>query len=133
MKLGKFDSLQAFAAEIDRRAAAKRDLVADTRKCALVPVNGSGVELQVGDDQRFSINDVGHDQLAETVDIPRQYYHRMRQELPELLARNVNDWFQQNPQKRLFRTLTASCGRCAPIASGLTWNTKTWPAPCCPS
>lgn len=104
MKTGQYSSLAAFAAEIDRRASAKQDLVASTAKTELVPVNGT-VRLQVGSDRQFDINPIGHQQLAETVEIPRQYYDRMLQSQPDLLAANVNRWFKANVQKRLWRTL----------------------------
>ena len=104
MKNG-MDSLQAFAAEIERRSKAKEDLVASTAKCELVPLQGGGVGMVVGDDKKYGINKVGHDQIAETVDIPTKYYHRMLRDQPGMLANDVNTWFKANPQKRLIRTL----------------------------
>lgn len=111
MKTGSFNSLQAFAAEIERRAGAKQDLIANTGKCALVVAedrlhkSGTKPQLVIGDKQGYDINAIGHVQLAETVDIPKKYYDRMLAEDPALLAENVNTWFKLHSQKRLFRTL----------------------------
>ncbi len=46
-----------------------------------------------------------HDQLAERVGIPKDYYQRMLTEAPGLLATNVNHWFRSQPTKRLLRML----------------------------
>jgi hypothetical protein len=39
------------------------------------------------------------------VKIPAAYYKRMREEAPDLLATNVNRWFEKYPAKRMVRTL----------------------------
>ena len=43
-------------------------------------------------------------QIGNRVGIPRAYMQRMRTEAPELLARNVNHWFQAAPELRMLRT-----------------------------
>jgi hypothetical protein len=103
MKKG-MNSLQEFAAEIERRAKAKKDFVTNTRSVALVPVDKNEVDLTVGD-MRFGVNQIGHAQLAETAGIPKQYYDTMLREQPQLLVDNVNTWFKANQEDRLFRTL----------------------------
>ena len=106
MKTG-MNSLQKFAAEIERRARAKEDLVASTKSCELITVGG-GVTMKIGDGdtaRQYGINKTGHAQVAETAGIPTQYYNRMLADQPEMLARDVNTWFRANPQTRLVRTL----------------------------
>lgn len=53
-----------------------------------------------------AVGDLAHDQLADRTGIPRDYYRRMLEGQPELLAQNINTWFQKEPDKRLFRLLT---------------------------
>jgi hypothetical protein len=55
----------------------------------------------------FGVNDIGHNQMAEYLGIPRDYYGRLRTEAPAMLAQNVNGWLNRKPQadKRLVRTL----------------------------
>jgi hypothetical protein len=49
-------------------------------------------------------NDLFHEQIASRLQVPIQYYRRMRATQPELLARNVNTWLHAEPEKRLVRT-----------------------------
>jgi hypothetical protein len=44
----------------------------------------------------LSINESCHNQIAEKLEIPLKYYHRMEEETPELLARNVNTWLERS-------------------------------------
>ncbi len=97
-------SLVELAAEIERRANAKKDLVVSTKNVAMRPTTDS-VELIVGDRECFNVNKVAHGQIAEHNEIPRRYYDKMLQEAPGLLANNVNEWFRKYPTPRLVRTL----------------------------
>ena len=115
MKQGK--SLTELAQEIERQTAMKRDFIADTRTLKMVPVLTHGYEHP--DDvcldmttpesesgiRRFKPTALAHKQIAESVKIPVRYYERMKDEAPELLARNVNHWFQEAPEPRMIRTL----------------------------
>jgi hypothetical protein len=102
MKTGK--SLIQLAQEIERRANAKSDLVADTRHMELVPV-GNGAAIRVGDEHTFGVNGVAHDQIGTHLEIPAKYYDKMLAEAPALLANNVNEWFRKYPAPRMVRTL----------------------------
>ncbi len=108
MKAGK--DLVALATEIQRQAAVKRDFIASTdaiRAVATVsPEAGSPhkVELTFGD-QSLGINQLAHEQIGEYVGIPSRYYAKMLTEAPELLANNVNTWFEKYPEPRMIRTL----------------------------
>ncbi len=95
------------AKEIERIEGGKRDYVAPTQKLEMVPSNGDGVVLEVenGHRERYRINQIAHEQIGDRLGIPRRYYEKMRADAPDLLARNVNTWFQRQPEKRLVRTL----------------------------
>jgi len=109
MKAGK--TLQQLAIEIDRQNEVKRDYIANTSQMEMhvafededekkgVPL----LSLQGMPD--FSINGVAHDQIGTKLGIPSKYYGRMLVEEPNLLATNVNTWFQKNPTNRMIRTL----------------------------
>lgn len=43
--------------------------------------------------QEFNATNLLHRQIGSTLKIPAKYYDLMREEKPELLARNVNSWF----------------------------------------
>lgn len=102
MKTGK--SLSDLAAEIERQMKSKKDYVATTALSKIV-VDPTGPRLALGDVGTFKVGDIAHDQIAEHVKIPKQYYDRMRREEPELLATNVNRWFEKSPTPRMIRTL----------------------------
>jgi len=98
MKTGK--TITELAQEIERQAAAKRDLVADTRALTITP----GLKMHV-QAHEFSISPLAHRQIGEHVGIPKAYYDRMMETQPELLAQNVNTWFTANGKRRLVRLL----------------------------
>jgi hypothetical protein len=106
MKTGR--TLTDLAAEIERRANSKSDLVANTKNIGLQygPAReGNPLTLWVGDDHQFGVNDIAHGQIASHTEIPKQYYDRMQQHAPGLLANNVNEWFRKYPAPRMVRTL----------------------------
>jgi hypothetical protein len=100
-------SLQELAAEIERRADVKRDFIAPVPKFD-VAVRDDKPVLQVlnGEVKQFEINDIAHGQLAEYLGIPAQYYKRMVEEDPALLAENANRWLRdKSADRRMIRTL----------------------------
>lgn len=115
MKTGR--TLQDLAAELARQHDTRRDYVAPTQKLALEAVDARPQEdgeaprdvprtvALAGINGSMPINGYAHSQIAGDVGIPKPYYDRMLRESPELLARNVNHWFQAAPQSRLVRTL----------------------------
>ena len=107
MKTGK--TLTELAAEIDRRANAKKDFVAKTSDLEMLAADSEhaaevGVRLQMANWQ-FGINAIAHEQIGTHVEIPRDYYNRMLEKAPSLLATNVNEWFRRFPAVRMVRTL----------------------------
>jgi hypothetical protein len=109
MKSGK--TLQELAIELERQNEVKRDYIANTSQMRmLVPEYEEGEltpdpVLSLPDIPNFTINGVAHDQIAMKVGIPNRYYNRMLDNNKELLATNVNAWFQKEPEKRMVRTL----------------------------
>ena len=53
----------------------------------------------------LDIQSTAHQQIGDYLEIPRKYYRRMLGEDAELLAYNVNRWFQQKPEQRMIRTM----------------------------
>lgn len=114
MKIGR--SINELAAEIVRRAKAKRDFVAPASKMS-VGVGDKGVELKVEGQglgkpgqklAGFPLNKVAHEQVADYCGIPMPYYRRMLDEAPELVAANANRWLKGKADakdRRMVRTI----------------------------
>lgn len=108
MKNGK--TLVEMAAELERRAAAKQDMVADTSKIEMkvdhIARDGTAApKLVVEGAGEYKVNDIAHDQIANRLQIPVKYYNRMRSDHPDLLVHNVNTLFRKEPEPRLIRTM----------------------------
>lgn len=96
-------NLTQLATEIERRAAAKRDLLAPVQRLTM----NENSTLAVGA-EKFPLNSLAHQQLADYIGIPKQYYDRMLAKNPTLLADNVNRWLPTDAfknDKRMVRTL----------------------------
>jgi hypothetical protein len=101
MKAGR--TLTELAQEIERQEKSKRDFVTDTRN---VEMNATDKKLDlVFGDVMVGVTDMAHSQIGSHTKIPAAYYDRMRQEAPDLLATNVNRWFQKYPAPRMIRVL----------------------------
>lgn len=105
MKQGK--SLTELLAELERQALSKADYMADTRSLTFQTEGAvSRLTIPVGDSPAvFAVNETTHGQIAQRLGIPTKYYDKMRSEAPDLLDRNVSQWFAQKPERRLIRTL----------------------------
>lgn len=102
-------SLQEMAVEIERQSKLKEDYLVDTRNLKLEPCD-SHVYLHMYDNgqeplEPLEVNQIAHRQLGTHLKIPAAYYDRMLNTHPELLAQNVNAWFQREPSKRMLRTI----------------------------
>ena len=98
MKQGR--TLQDLAAEIERRKETKQDYTvrANALRMTAMDVDLDPKHAQVGfwlGDQRYGVNNIAHAQIADYLKIPKAYYDRCLAEAPELLARNVNQWFEE--------------------------------------
>lgn len=102
-------TLQEMAEEITRQNAQKADYLVDTRKLQMEPA-GNQVYLHLEDNEiePLEINQIAHRQLGAHLKIPADYYDRMLSQYPDLLAQNVNAWFQREPATRMVRTLSGT-------------------------
>lgn len=108
MKSGR--TLTDLAAEIERRASAKRDVVASTSAMGMRTFErhegaSRDLSLKVGKDIEVPVGDIAHGQIASHTEIPQKYYDKMRREAPDLLCTNVGRWFQEHPAPRMVRML----------------------------
>ena len=112
MKIGR--TLVELAQEVQRQQEAKRDYVASARNMSMVGAYNADnsqllePQLQLGDTLQLGIKPIAHQQIAQYTHIPTAYYDKMRTEAPQLLADNVNTWFQRDTNKRMVRTLDGS-------------------------
>lgn len=103
MKTGK--TLQELAAEIERQAETAKDYIVSTEVLRMTPEKKLALEGTVVFDP-LEVNDLTHGQIATHLGIPKNYYDKMLETQPELLARNVNTWFlARKPEQRMLRTL----------------------------
>lgn len=93
-------SLVEMAQEIQRQNDLKADYMLDTRSLRLEPFGG-GLYLNAYDQsgdyavEPLEVNAIAHRQIGTHLKIPAAYYDKMLEEYPELLAQNVNAWFQR--------------------------------------
>ena len=107
MKFGK--NIQDLLKEVERQSDSRKDYSAPTPTLTMEPVTHHGAKTNVvvamKGNGTLPATSLAHRQIGEHVGVPAKYYDRMRQEAPELLATNVNHWFQEQPSQRLVRTL----------------------------
>ena len=103
-------SLVDMAKEIQRQADLKADYMLDTRSLRLEPFD-SKLYLNAYDQsgvpalEPLEVNSIAHRQIGTHLKIPAAYYDKMMEEYPQLLAQNVNAWFQREPSVRMIRTI----------------------------
>jgi hypothetical protein len=105
MKQGQ--TLQQLAAQIKHEREAKHDFRAITSKLQYQPNDRFGeISWKVGHDV-YVAEPTRHclGQIASRSNIPSKYVDRMTGEHSQLLADNVNWWWQHAPEKRMLRTL----------------------------
>lgn len=106
-------TLTEMAAELQRQNDVKVDYLAPTNKIHFVTdpaLDGSELDLLGTDAGGLKVNDIAHQQIGGRLGIPRNYYNRLRTELPVLLDENVNRLLHHNPKggeypKWMVRTL----------------------------
>lgn len=100
-------SLNEMALELERRQNAQRDYLVDTRQMVFDATPDKTMLSLVGDSVTtiFNVNEIANNQIGQAFDIPSKYFDRMRRDNPELLAQNVNSWFQKEPKRRMVRSL----------------------------
>ena len=107
MKFGR--TLTELAMELERQRTAKHDYLLDTRNIHVDCDNAiSQMTLRnenTGESVVLNINEITHNQMGTYLGIPAKYYDKMRGENPELLAENINSWFNKQPKTRMVRSL----------------------------
>ena len=103
-------SLQQMLTDVKRQSESKEDyLIAPNR--LRMESYGKEMFLHLSDDsgteliEPMTITGIAHRQIGTHLKIPAAYYDRMLSDYPELLAENVNSWFQREPTQRMVRTL----------------------------
>ena len=107
MKKGR--AIQDMLQELLRQSAAKEDYLVNT-SCLLMETADGRPTLRLAGREEvqlspLDIQPTAHQQIGTYLDIPARYYNRMLTEDPELLAYNVNHWFQRSPEQRMLRTI----------------------------
>ena len=107
MKFGR--TLTELAIELDRQMKVKKDYLVDTRNM-IMDADTNNAQLSIRNDTTgetlvLRVNEIAHNQIGTNLGIPAKYYDKMRSENPELLAMNVNSWFNKSPKTRMIRTL----------------------------
>jgi hypothetical protein len=98
-------SLTALAKKIEAQKDLKHDLIVPTSQAKVETSTDKVSSLIVPGQGAFPILPLAHRQIAAHTGIPAQYYDRMQAEQPELLASNINTWFNAKPANRMVRTL----------------------------
>lgn len=118
MKIG--TEIGTLAANILRDANAKRDFVSNTRNLVFTSATrsngGSGIGslvFKAGESEyQTDVTPLALRQIGERVGIPAKYVEKLSASgNRELLAVNVNHWFQTAPEKRMIRGLIHDDGR----------------------
>lgn len=96
-------SLEALAAKLTEQHRAKEDFVAPARTLSMFDNASLGGHRAVEQE----LTQLGHQQLGEYTGIPKVYYDKLLSSSPAVLAKNVNHWLGQKPEKerRMVRTL----------------------------
>lgn len=105
--------IRELAAKVHEVQHAKTDYLATPSAQLRAGVGEDGavsMSLLKGPDDpvQLSITEHAHNQIASKLDIPRRYYHRVREQAPALLAQNVNHWLAQDGDRRMVRTVAGT-------------------------
>ncbi len=103
-------TIEEMAEEIMRQSQAKEDYIVHTSHLEAEPYDSGVVLRLLGNDgadivEPLDINTIAHRQIGAHLKIPADYYDRMKDGYPELLAHNINSWFRREPSLRMVRSL----------------------------
>lgn len=106
------ESLDGLLARIVAEDARKHDVIADTRRMSVVPMEDeTHIVLDTEDGvSEFALTDHALGQVSTDLGIPKKYFDRMRDDAPELFVENVQHWLYNEPKSRLIRGLTNEFG-----------------------
>ena len=108
-------TLQEVLTEIKRQEQAKRDFIAPAQSFRMDDDGRTFcvTHRNTGETENFGTTDLFHRQIGSTLNIPAKYYDMMRFQKPELLASNVNAWFDDRDQSYMVRSMDYGNGRIA--------------------
>ena len=98
-------SLQDMAKELERRNAAKRDFIADTRSLNIAEVGHVQLALPNAPTLDLTEGEVFREQALAHYKVPREYADRIRVQHPALYANTLNTFFREAPTRRMVRVL----------------------------
>lgn len=96
-----YQSLVELAERVDALSKAKRDWKVPTTKLRMT----QDAELRVDGGDAMRVDTHAHRQIGTRLGIPAAYYDKMLSDAPDLLAHNVNTWFDTAPEVRMVRSL----------------------------
>jgi len=96
--------LENLIQELERQKPLKWDEKLHSSQISMVLAENQP-RFQIKTSGFLAINGPCHNQIAEKLEIPLKYYHRMEEETPELLARNVNTWLERSEKDFFIRGL----------------------------
>ncbi|MFX1535699.1 MAG: DUF932 domain-containing protein [Promethearchaeota archaeon] len=99
--------LQSLIDELERQKPLKWDKKINSSQLQMVLFE-SQPRFQINEGEFFSVTKPCHSQIADKLEIPLKYYHKMEDEAPELLAENVNTWLKKNEKDFFIRGLENS-------------------------
>lgn len=99
-------TLDALASELVRVQEAKKDFTGPARMVRFAHDDKAGLRAEgIAGDDAIPLTRIAHGQMANFTGIPKPYYDRLRDEAPDLLVSNVNEWLGRDERNRLMRTL----------------------------
>jgi hypothetical protein len=102
-------TLQDVAAELQRQLDTKADFIVDTRELAMVTDRVADEwfpsVMEVADIDRFTVSNYCHGQIASRLQVPKQFYDRLRENHKPLLDMTVNTLMYDKPERRMLRTM----------------------------
>lgn len=91
------EQLQNLVVTLDQQHNAKADYIIGAKKLIVSPdgmLEAFGTKGHI-----YEPNEIWHRGAAEMLNIPLPYYRRMQQQCPDLLASNINKWFDLRNEK----------------------------------
>lgn len=102
MKQG--STLNELAATLTAQLETKKDYLAPAQHMVMKAYDGE-VAIDLQGHGTYGVQPIAHDQIADTLNIPREYYKRMKAGAPDLLCENVNTWLTAKTDRKMVRTL----------------------------
>jgi hypothetical protein len=97
-------NLQTMIEELETQKPLKWDKKLSAAQIAMALAENTPI-LRLPGEELFSITKPCHTQIADKLEIPLKYYHKMEEAAPELLTENVNTWLRQNGKEIFIRGL----------------------------